>query len=486
MKAVLNRQTFLLLTGVLQPVSATGMRDYLRAGLEDDLIVPDEDVIYGFLMDEAKKRRMIRVCRDPDLFSLSRLGNENLTRRHRLTRDKLRLFLLKESRSSRVQASRETDATGSDGASSSLDERPLVKGTAANGIGRSVPPGRYHWPLFSRQLPNETGPLDVSRDASGLPFLSFENSTQVAVASGKVPGSFKLDFSTIGLLMGVSPRLISQIAKRPDRHYRKFELTKRSGGVRVIESPRTFLKTIQFFLDDFFLSGLPVHESVFSYRPGLGIIDNASIHSNCRYVGNIDIENFFGSVSSELVERLLLSHEYGPQAAKIISRLTTKDRILPQGAPTSPSISNSLLFSFDRALHAYCDNRGLGFTRYADDITISGGSREKILEGIDFAGRVLQQEYGLKLNKEKTRVSSARSQQRVTGLVVNHGVRPPRVWRRRVRAAFHRAKCEGTVDVSTYNQLAGYVSYLQGFEMLRENQEIRQYRKILRALQKKS
>ena len=192
--------------------------------------------------------------------------------------------------------------------------------------------------------------------------------------------------------------------------------------------------------------------------------------------------NFFGSVSSKLVEYLLLSHEYDSQTAKIISQLTTKDGVLPQGAPTSLSISNSLLFSFDRALHAFCDDRDLRFTRYADDISISGGSREKILEGIDFAGRVLQQEYGLKLNKEKTRVSSARSQQRVTGLVVNQGVRPPRVWRRRVRAAFHRAKCEGTVDVFTYNQLAGYIIYRQGFELLRENQEIKQYRKILRTL----
>ena len=361
MKAVLNRQTFLQLTGVLQPVSATGVRDYVRAGLEDDSIVPDEDVIHRFLMEEAKKRRLIRVSRDPDLFSLSHLGNENLSRRHRLTRDKLRLFLLKENRSFRVKASRETDATGSDGASPFLDERPLVKGPAANSIGRSIPPGRYYWPLFSRQFSDQTGPSHVPRDTSGLPFLSFENSTQLSVAAGKMSGTFQLDFPTIGLLMGVSPRLIAQIARRPDAHYRKFELAKHAGGVRVIESPRTFLKSVQLFLDDFFLSGLPVHESVFSYRPGLGIKNNASIHAESSYVGNIDIANFFGSVSSKLVERFLLRHEYGQQGAKAISQLTTKDGVLPQGAPTSPSISNSFLFLFDRSLYAFCNKRDLRF-----------------------------------------------------------------------------------------------------------------------------
>jgi len=431
-------------------------------------------------MEQSAQSRLIRVVRDPDLFSLTAKGNNYFTREHRYSRDKARLFLLKDTRKSRVFSSREEIAIELGGDTPSADARSILKGREANKSGPVVPSGHSYWPRFSKQLIDETGLSQSSRDISFLPMLSFADTSQLSLAIGRLGAPLQLDSHTMGLMLGISPRLIVQIIRNPSRHYRNFELRKRGGGTRPIASPRTFLKVIQQFLADYYLSGLPTHECVQSYRLGRSIISNASQHCGKAFVANIDIQNYFGSVDRNDVVQLLRHAQYEVQSAEIISFLCTKDGVLPQGAPTSPALSNAYLYKFDEAISVQCAARGLTYTRYADDISLSGDDRVHIVEMIQYARDFLRGKYGLLLNEGKTRIASHNGQQKVTGVVVNEAPRPPRTLRRKVRAAFNNAsKNDAVVGKEMTLKLAGYLSYLSSFDDLRNSPELVKYRRIL-------
>lgn len=481
MRAILNPRTLLWAIGVLQPVSPSELQYYLSLLLGDAGDIPNEDVVYRFCLDRVDQRHLIRVHRQPDMFSLSKLGNQNLTGSQRRSRDKLRFYLLRDSLRGRMSASREVDAVGLGGVAPSADARPSMKGTEANRLGSVVPSGQAYWPRFSRQLVRQTGPSHASRDVL-FPYLSFASSEQLALACRESTASQNLDFTSLGLMLGVSPRLVQQISRKPERHYRSFQLSKRGGGTRLISSPRIFLKVIQRFILDYLFCLLPVSEAVFSFRPGLSITQHASLHVGREFVGNADIENFFGSINRSQVYNHLCNSGFSERSAKLISALTTSDDVLPQGAPTSPAISNSLLLPLDDRMLRIAGSVDASYSRYADDITFSGDNRE-VIEMLLFTVRdELRRDYGFRLNREKTRVSSKHGQQRVTGLVVNECALPPRVFRRRVRAMFHNARVRGVTSNEELNVLNGYLSYLRGFDALRHSSALTEYGHILREL----
>ena len=479
MKSVLNQQSLLWIIGVLQPVSSNEILAYLELGFETDRQLPDAHSIHKFCMTQERKGRLIRVERNPDLFSLSFRANNLLTKEHRLARDKARIYLLKDARRSRVRPSRADLATGLDGDAPSADERTTTKGSEVNKNGLVVPSGQSYWPRFSKQLLDETGRSQPSRDISHLPLLSFFDKKQVAVAANAKFDELDFDYRTLGLMLGVSPRLVLQIARRPERHYRSFTLKKKGGGERPIESPRVFLKVIQQFLNDYILTELPLHECVQSYRSGRSIVSNAYLHTGRSYVANIDIQNFFGSVSLAVVREHLQRNGFSDFSAAMIGKLCTKDGSLPQGASTSPVLSNSVLYEFDFAFSEQCYAQDLIYSRYADDITISGDNRNNIGEAIAFAQDFLGGKLGLQLNHHKTRIASKSGQQRVTGVIVNSGVKPPRQFRRNVRAAFFNAQKAGRISLKDRAKLQGYLSYLLSFPELRDTAEVTKYKTLL-------
>ena len=479
---MLNLQSLIWLIGVMQPVSAIELASHLEISFGSDIETPDKDVIQRFCMEQVRQKCLIRVDRDPDAFSLTSKGNESLSRKHRFARDKVRIYLLKQARGRRVRVTREGFITGLGGAAPPVDERPITKGTEANKIVPVVPRGQSYWPRFSKQLIMETGRSEPSRDIPYLPLLSFKDEKQLSVAAGIESSELETDFTTIGLILGISPKLVMQIHHKPERHYRSFVLKKKGGGERPIESPKVFLKVIQQFLNDYILADLPIHRCVHSYRSDHSIISNAALHTRKKFVANIDIHDFFGSVTLEQVVNHLVNTGICKRSASIVGQICCKDETLPQGAPTSPLISNSILFGFDECMDEQCSRSGLVYSRYADDITISGDTRDAVVSSILTAEILLAERHKLFLNKEKTRVASQTGQQRVTGIVVNDGVRPPRDFRRSVRAAFHNASKMRTVDWNHARRLRGYLSYLMAFPEIRRSKELQRYRDVFREL----
>ena len=178
---------------------------------------------------------------------------------------------------------------------------------------------------------------------------------------------------------------------------------------------------------------------------------------------------------------LLRKNGFGEQLSKTIARLTSLNDGLPQGAPTSPILSNAYLYSFDETAAQISKNTGLHITRYADDITISGKNKGLITNVITLFEQELSGK-GLGLNAKKTRIASRGGQQRVAGVVVNDKALPPRKLRRRVRAMFHQANNYPEEHVEKYNILGGYLSYFNSFPALKGGPELESYKKILKSL----
>ena len=153
-----------------------------------------------------------------------------------------------------------------------------------------------------------------------------------------------MTISQLALAIGVSPRLLTSFTHKPENHYRTFKIGKKGGGEREISSPRFFLKTVQYWIKSYILCHVKIHESCHAYLRGKSIISNAEGHVGKKFVANIDIENFFGNITRDHVFRLLKKNDVGEKLSGSVAGLVTLDGCLPQGAPTSPDISNAFLY----------------------------------------------------------------------------------------------------------------------------------------------
>lgn len=482
MKKIINANMALLAVGVLQPTNAAEVLGFLETIFSEAGGTPSVEEFQEFLEEQCKALRVVKVTFEGEAYySLTLLGSHYMPVTLRLKRDKFRAYLLRDAHRARFIESRGVDE-GLAGDSPASDTRSGIKGRAPNKLvlpafGLRFARGRAYWPRIQRQFDSRTGSIRQPRDT--FPFmLSFVTREQAQAA---LPKDFSFDYLGLSACLGISAQLIWKITREPHKHYRKFEVAKKGGGRRTIESPRVFLKVIQWFLSDFVFRDLRVHDAVHSFSFKRSIATNARNHEGQRYVGNVDIENFFGSVTEEKVVQHLQANGFQPFEAVVLSKICTSKGVLPQGAPTSPIISNSIFYDFDSLILEYCGARGLKYTRYADDITISGDDKEKILTAFRFIAINLASR-SLKLNATKTRIASYASQQRVTGVVVNSVSAPSRAYRRRVRAMFHQSSKQLTPERARIAQLGGIIGFLKIFPTLAQSRELENYQTILKDL----
>ncbi|MCK5918129.1 MAG: retron St85 family RNA-directed DNA polymerase [Cocleimonas sp.] len=280
-------------------------------------------------------------------------------------------------------------------------------------------------------------------------------------------------------------------------HYNRFEIPKRSGGVRAIWSPRPKLKKAQRWVLREILDHLLVHGAAHGFLAGRSIATNAMEHTDSQVLIKMDIEDFFPSISWKRVKGVFRKAGYNEQIATLLALLCTEsprqivkkgdkelyvalaDRCLPQGAPTSPAITNVLCLSLDRRITSMTTKAGMRYTRYADDLTFSyPAKRKKLPETSRLIGgvkRILGEE-GFKVNTKKTHIIRQSNTQEVTGLIVN-GKGMPRVNRklkRQMRAALYNLKQgKALPEGESLQRLQGYAAYIAmtdrklGIEMLR-------------------
>jgi retron-type reverse transcriptase len=263
-------------------------------------------------------------------------------------------------------------------------------------------------------------------------------------------------------------------------HYVQFEVPKKSGGTRVLSAPHKTLKQAQQWVLEHIVARLPAEPAAHGFLAGKSVLTNAQPHVGQAIVINLDLEGFFPNITFPRVRSVFQRAGYSPAAATILALLCTEcprrtvqydgqpyhvalgPRGLPQGACTSPGLSNQVARRLDKRLSGLARKLGLNYTRYADDLTFSGGAELQDKVGYVMARvRHIAEDEGFAVHEKKSRVQRRNSAQSVTGLVVNDkpGVRRAEV--RRIRAILHRAQREG-LDFQNREKRPNYRAWLEG------------------------
>lgn len=210
---------------------------------------------------------------------------------------------------------------------------------------------------------------------------------------------------------------LHSLSKDQENNYHIFTIKKSSGADRVIQAPIQKLKTVQRKILDTILHNVPLNQHAEGFRQKRSILTNAVRHVNSRVLVKLDIQNFFPTISYKRVKGMYLQLGYPRQVATLLSGLATHQGMLPTGAPTSPAIANIISRKLDKRLVNLGRTTGFSYSRYADDMTISGND-EKIVKMIPFFRQIIQEE-GFTLNERKIRIMRSGRRQAVTGIIVN-------------------------------------------------------------------
>lgn len=234
----------------------------------------------------------------------------------------------------------------------------------------------------------------------------------------------------------------------PEKRYVRFEVPKRSGGVREIRAPGTAIKILQRKLNQVLQSVYEPRDSVHGFVPNRSVRTNAGAHARRRYVLNVDLKEFFPSVNFGRVRGLLMAEPYRrpPEVATVLAQLACHDNQLPQGAPTSPVLANMVCWGMDSALQGLAKRCRATYTRYADDVTFSTNRRDFPAELAVVEGEAVRLGYelaaviersGFEPNTKKVRLQTREFRQEVTGLTVNVFPNVQRCYVRQIRAMLH-------------------------------------------------
>ena len=222
--------------------------------------------------------------------------------------------------------------------------------------------------------------------------------------------------SHLSVLVGYRKDYIKRAVIYTPYFYRDFEIKKRNGKKRKISEPLPSLKEIQDWILVNILENEKVSPFAKAYKKKVKLIDNVKFHKNQPLVVTLDLQDFFPSIKQKDIEIIFHSFGYSVLISNLLAKLCTRDECLPQGAPTSPYLSNIFFKRADDIIIKYCLENKIRYTRYADDLSFSGDFDEKEL--IDLVKKTVES-MGLSLHPDKIKVMRPNERQTVTGIVVN-------------------------------------------------------------------
>jgi len=270
----------------------------------------------------------------------------------------------------------------------------------------------------------------------------------------KLSAEGNVGLSELAKCLSLSEDDLSSFRIRYSRHL----IPKKNGRSRELFVPSNDLKVIQARFYKRLLRRLPCHQAVKGFRRGCSFVDNATPHVGCKVVLGLDICDFFPSTTSARIKNLFCDLGWDREVASKLTKLCTIRGSLPQGAPTSPYLSNLVNYRLDCRLSGLAKKYGATYTRYADDLTFSflDVDQKSLIVVYGVALKVLS-DFEYSVRPEKTRFLRSHRQQRVTGLVVNQKVQLPREKRRLLRAIEHHLTVKRPITVSE-DQLQGWRS----------------------------
>ena len=266
------------------------------------------------------------------------------------------------------------------------------------------------------------------------------------------------DVGHLAHYMDISKRRLFEIVQRKEYYY--YLVPKKNGAKRRIIVPNDDLMSVQRWINKQILQTISPLDCVTGFVQGRSIVNNAKIHENKKYILNLDLKDFFESISIDRVERLFYSLGYKQEIALFLANICTttinknyikwkfeenikyfepllqkKKPFLVQGAPTSPAIANFICYRMDKKLMSYAKHHGINYSRYADDITFSSDSF-RALPKMSYLKKLMIEER-FKLNDKKIKLLKNGMRQEVTGLLINERVRIPRIYKKDIYRHLH-------------------------------------------------
>lgn len=250
----------------------------------------------------------------------------------------------------------------------------------------------------------------------------------------KLPPIF--DFQHLSLLLGINDKALASVIFSTPNFYRSFSIPKRSGGMRQISVPYPMLLESQRWILKNIIESIPTEAPAHGFVKGRSIVTFAKQHAGQTAMLHVDIANFFPSITFRQIYSIFASVGYAPNVAYYLARVCCLDDSLPQGAVTSPHLSNLVARNLDRRLSALAVSLNLEYSRYADNMVFSGDGIPLVL--LDLVASILIEE-GFKINIEKSYLSTGRGKRVVVGVsIANEELKLPRATKRRLRQeAFH-------------------------------------------------
>ncbi len=267
-------------------------------------------------------------------------------------------------------------------------------------------------------------------------------------------------------------------------HYQRFSIPKKSGGERIISAPMPRLKRAQYWLLENILDKVPVTASAQGFVKQRNIVTNAAPHVAKAVVVNLDLENFFPSIGYPRVKGIYRQLGYSEEVATLCALLSTEPETaayeldgqryfvktgaaaLPQGAPTSPALSNLLCRRLDKRMRGAAAKLGFDYTRYADDLTFSAASTDNLgVKKLLWRVRKIIESEGLKIHPRKTHVMRRHQRQEVTGVVVNQKPSVCREELRKFRALLFQIDKDGPEgkrwrEGSLFDSIEGFANFV--------------------------
>lgn len=296
-------------------------------------------------------------------------------------------------------------------------------------------------------------------------FLGFLYRYAQTMSGHRLPVIFSV--AHLAKKLHISEKQLCWLSRNQGKCYHLFSIPKADGRERIIAAPTDRLRTFQRWIYANILYQAKPHKYATAFIPGKSTLDNASVHAGRECVIRVDLENFFPSIEHRDVRKVFERLGYPYQVATMLANLCTLEGRLPQGAHTSPALSNLVCVNMDRRFAALGRRLKFRYSRYADDMIFSSNN-PKFTSLIPFIREVIRDE-GFVINDKKLLVMRGGHRKIVTGIVVNDMPSLPRDTLRRLRAAAHRLRTRGpeslelasrhSAESDPLNVFRGHVSY---------------------------
>lgn len=243
------------------------------------------------------------------------------------------------------------------------------------------------------------------------------------------------DFKHLCLLLGRNEFYIASVINSSNNHYREFQIPKRNGGKRTIKAPYPTLLECQRWIHNNILKKAKIHSSAHGFTLKKSIITHAKVHVNKEQLLKIDLKDFFSSIEINSVINVFKEFGYSHKVSFYLASMCCLDNALPQGAPTSPMLSNIVAKSMDNRLLQYARRFNFNYSRYADDLAFSGSNIPAI--HIKYISNILNS-CGFTVNNSKTILYKFKRKRILTGIsIADSEIKIPRSYKSKLRQEIH-------------------------------------------------